>query len=85
VDLFGPFTINDTVKGRTHGKAYGVLFNCMSSRAVYVDLAEGYDTSHFSFRLRQTMHCLLISFTVLRIPGIQNLRLTFANVTSIPA
>jgi hypothetical protein len=69
VDLFGPFTIKDTVKGRTHGKAYGVLFNCMSSRAVYVDLAEGYDTS----------------FTVLRIPGIQNLRLTFANVTSIPA
>jgi hypothetical protein len=53
VDLFGPFTIKDTVKGRTHGKAYGVLFNCMSSRAVYVDLAEGYDTSSFIMVLRR--------------------------------
>ncbi|CAC5386337.1 unnamed protein product [Mytilus coruscus] len=53
VDLFGPLTIKDTVKGRTHGKAYGVLFNCMSSRAVYVDLADGYDTSSFIMVLRR--------------------------------
>jgi hypothetical protein len=29
VDLFGPFTIRDSVKKRTHGKAYGVIFTCL--------------------------------------------------------
>ncbi|CAG2217799.1 unnamed protein product [Mytilus edulis] len=53
VDLFGPFMIRDTVKKRTHGKAYGVLFNCVTTRAVYVDLAEGYDTSSFIMTLRR--------------------------------
>ncbi|XP_071145105.1 uncharacterized protein [Mytilus edulis] len=53
VDLFGPLTIKDTVKGRPHGKAYGVLFNCMSSSAVYVDLADGYDTNSFIMFLRR--------------------------------
>ncbi|CAG2242061.1 unnamed protein product [Mytilus edulis] len=53
VDLFGPFMIRDTVKKRTHGKAYGVLFNCLTTRAVYVDLAEGYDTSSFIMTLRR--------------------------------
>ena len=26
LDLFGPFTIRDAVKRRTHGKAFGVIF-----------------------------------------------------------
>ena len=43
VDLFGPFQIRDSVKKRCRGKAYGVLFNCLSSRAVFIDLADGYD------------------------------------------
>ncbi|XP_068247848.1 uncharacterized protein [Palaemon carinicauda] len=47
LDLFGPITIRDTVKRRTYGKAYGVIFNCLVSRAVYVDLAESYDTKGF--------------------------------------
>uniref|UniRef100_A0A0P4VVJ2 Integrase catalytic domain-containing protein n=1 Tax=Scylla olivacea TaxID=85551 RepID=A0A0P4VVJ2_SCYOL len=47
VDLFGPFNIKDTVKRRTHGKVYGVIFNCLVTRAVYVDLAEGYSASDF--------------------------------------
>ncbi|XP_064107962.1 uncharacterized protein LOC135216519 [Macrobrachium nipponense] len=47
LDLFGPLTIRDTVKRRTYGKAYGVIFNCLVSRAVYVDLAESYDTKGF--------------------------------------
>ena len=47
VDLFGPFTIKDTVKRRTHGKAYGVIFNCLVTRAVYLDLAEGYSANDF--------------------------------------
>ena len=53
VDLFGPFTIRDTVKKRTHGKAYGVIFNCLTTRAVYIDLADGYDTDSFILVLRR--------------------------------
>ncbi|XP_068229339.1 uncharacterized protein [Palaemon carinicauda] len=47
LDLFGPNTIRDTVKRRTYGKAYGVIFNFLVSQAVYVDLAESYDTKGF--------------------------------------
>lgn len=47
VDLFGPLTIKDTVKKRTHGKVYGVIFNCLVTRAVYLDLAEGYSANAF--------------------------------------
>ncbi|XP_068229430.1 uncharacterized protein [Palaemon carinicauda] len=47
IDLFGPLTIRDTVKRRTHGKAFGVIFNCLVTRAVRLDLAEGYSTDDF--------------------------------------
>lgn len=47
IDLFGPLTIKDTVKGRTRGKVYGVIFNCLVTRAVYLDLAEGYSSCDF--------------------------------------
>ncbi|XP_043218664.1 uncharacterized protein LOC122379997 [Amphibalanus amphitrite] len=47
LDLFGPFFIKDTVKRRTKAKAYGVLFTCLSTRATYIDLAEGYSTEDF--------------------------------------
>ena len=47
LDLFGPFSIKDAVKKRTKSKAYGVIFNCLSSRAVYLDLIDGYSTESF--------------------------------------
>ncbi|XP_068237048.1 uncharacterized protein [Palaemon carinicauda] len=47
IDLFGPLAIRDTVKRRTHGKAFGVIFNCLVTRAVHLDLAEGYSTDDF--------------------------------------
>lgn len=53
IDIFGPFIIKDAVKKRTRGKAYGILFNCLYSRAVYLDLAEGYDTRSFILALRR--------------------------------
>jgi hypothetical protein len=53
VDLFGPLRIKDTVKKRTHEKGYGVLFNCLVSRAVYIDFAEGYDVGSFMMVLRR--------------------------------
>lgn len=46
VDLFGPFIVKETVKYRTQKKVYGVL-NWLVSRAVYLDLAKGYDTKSF--------------------------------------
>lgn len=53
VDLFGPFQIRDSVKKRTTGKAYGVIFTCLTSRAVYVDVAADYSTERFLMVLRR--------------------------------
>ena len=47
LDLFGPFAIRDAVKRRTKGKGYGVIFNCLTTRAVSLDLIEGYSTKDF--------------------------------------
>ena len=35
------------------GKAYGVIFNCLDTHAVYVDLADGYDADSFILVLRR--------------------------------
>lgn len=53
LDLFGPFTIHDAVKKRTTLKAYGVIFNCIGTRAVYLDLAPDYSTESFLMVLRR--------------------------------
>ena len=47
LDIFGPITIKDTVKKRVKGKAYGIVFNCLFSRAVHLDVMDGYDTKAF--------------------------------------
>ena len=47
IDLFGPYTIKDEVKKTTRSKAHGVLFNCLSTRAVHVDLAPDYSADKF--------------------------------------
>jgi hypothetical protein len=53
VDLFGPmkvkFSKNKTIK------TWGVLFTCMNTRAVYVDLAQDYSTDGFLMTLRRFM------------------------------
>ena len=53
IDLFGPFKIRDEVKKRTFGKAYGVIFNCLASRAVHIDIASDYSTDKFLMVLRR--------------------------------
>ncbi|XP_069987689.1 uncharacterized protein [Penaeus vannamei] len=53
LDLFGPLLMKDTVKGRCKKKVYGVMINCFSSRASYVDLIEGYDADSFITTLRR--------------------------------
>ena len=47
IDLFGPYTIKDEVKKRARSKAYGVLFNCLATRAVHADLATDYSADKF--------------------------------------
>ena len=55
VDYFGPFAIKGEVQQRTRGKGYGVLFTCLSSRAVYVDLANDLSTNGFNQVYRRFM------------------------------
>ena len=58
LDLFGPITIRDTVKKRTHMKVWGVIFNCTVSRAIHLDLTADYSTDE----ILQT----IVRFTSLR-------------------
>ena len=53
IDLFGPFKISDEVKKRPFSKAYGVIFNCLETRAVYLDLAADYSTEKFLMVFRR--------------------------------
>ena len=47
VDYFGPYAVKGEIQKRTRGKGYGVLFTCLSSRAVHVDIAHDYSTDGF--------------------------------------
>ncbi len=47
VDLFGPYNIRGEVQKRITGKGYGIIFTDLSSRAVHIEAAFGYDTSSF--------------------------------------
>ena len=53
VDYFGPFPLKGEVQKRIRGRGYGVIFVCMVSRAVYVDLCIDYSTDGFMQVLRR--------------------------------
>ena len=53
MDLFGPIEIVDTVKRRTTKKVWGVIFDCMVTRAMYLDLTEDYGTDSILHTLRR--------------------------------
>ena len=53
MDMFGPFQIRGQVNKRARGKGYGVIFTCLLTRAVYLDLADDYGTQGFLLVLRR--------------------------------
>jgi hypothetical protein len=53
LDLFGPFSIKGEVNKRSVGKAYGIIFTCLLTRAVYVDVACDYSTDAFLLVFRR--------------------------------
>ena len=44
VDLFGPYLIRGEVQKRISGKAWGMIFTDLTSRAVHIEAIFGYDT-----------------------------------------
>ena len=42
LDLFGPFEIRETVNKRKRKKVWGIIFNCLASRALHIDVTEDY-------------------------------------------
>ncbi|KAJ8007682.1 hypothetical protein DPEC_G00096700 [Dallia pectoralis] len=55
LDVFGPWTVvaRRTRGGLSHSKRWAVLFTCMSTRAVHIEVIESMDTSSFINSLRR--------------------------------
>ena len=53
IDLFGPFQIKGEVNKRTVGKGYGVIFTCLLTRGVFIDIATDYSTDGFLLVFRR--------------------------------
>ena len=50
IDLFGPFFVS---RGRTQMKRYGVIFSCLSMRAVHLEVASSLSTDSFICAFRR--------------------------------
>jgi len=52
IDYFGPFEIR---QGRVNRKRYGVVFTCLNSRAIHIEIAASMDTSSCIDAIRRFM------------------------------
>ena len=53
IDLFGPYTIKDTVKKRTKMKVWGFIATCAVTRAIHLDITDSYGTDSILQTLRK--------------------------------
>ena len=53
LDLFGPYAIRGEVNKRTRGSGYGLIINCLLTRAVCLDLVGDYSTESFLLAFRR--------------------------------
>ena len=53
LDLFGPLYIKGEVNKRSLGKGYGIIFTCLLTRAVFIDIATDYSTDAFLIVFRR--------------------------------
>jgi hypothetical protein len=58
VDLFGPLEYKDMVWKWITGKGWGVIFFCMASSTIHLELTESYSTDSFlqAFRRFKCLH-----------------------------
>ena len=52
VDCFGPFMVK---RGRSLVKRYGVIFTCLTIRAIHIEVVQSMDTDSFVNSLRRFM------------------------------
>ena len=55
VDMFGPFKIKDTVKRRTTRDSYGIIFCCMVTSAIHIEVTDDYGTDSALLAIRRFM------------------------------
>lgn len=55
LDVFGPWpvTVRKTRGGQAEAKRWAVIFACMSTRAIHIEVIEAMDTSSFINALRR--------------------------------
>ena len=53
IDLFGPYDVRGEVNKRSYGKVYGVIFTCLPTTAIYLDIANDYSTNAFLLVFRR--------------------------------